>query len=357
MRRPPIDTSGSQSARHNIFVLEGVAVGRCRNGYVLSDVDLNLPEKWCVGLYVKDGAAEKQALVDVLRCKLHPRAGKLTYPKKPKSGVNPNELIIITTPIMLATLCGAVALAWGMARASLEWYLCFAIGTIVVPTVFIIMFLWYEQQCEKRPPAIVHMIARGCDQWRPSPSKTVVQLITESLPSRIPKQDRPSRAQSLVKAADMGDKADIKFRDLSECEQQIVYILRCFVLRAKVLVCDEALRDLDIASQSRMLRMLRRMKQECSTSLLYLSSDMQQLSLISDSLGMLSNGKMCELGPAQEVLCTPRHPEMKEVIASSDLKTMMNSGIVEGSKNLHDFHNDLMKDSALGAMWLPKQID
>jgi len=49
--------------------------------------------------------------------------------------------------------------------------------------------------------------------------------------------------------------------------------------------------------------------------------------------------------------------EMKEVIASSDMKTMMNSGIVEGSKNLHDFHNDLMKDSALGAMWLPKQID
>merc|ERR1712232_1547156 len=108
------------------------------------------------------------------------------------------------------------------------------------------------------------------------------------------------------------------------------------------------------AAQSRVLRMLRRMKQDCNQGILFISSDMQQLSLVSDSLGMLGEGKLCELGPAEEVLFTPRHPFTKDVISSSDIKNMMDSGIVQGSGSLREFYNDLLKDSALGNMWLPK---
>lgn len=214
--------------------------------------------------------------------------------------------------------------------------------------------LWKEQMDEKKPPVCLHMTAGGFKILNSSSKLTVLQLIEKSLPSRIKKQERLPRAKALLRAAGLEEKGECTFGSLTDTEKQFVYILQCFVARIRVLICDDALRDMDVAAQSRVLRMMRRMKQDLNQSLLYISSDMQQLSLVSDGLGMLDDGKLLEMGPAEEVLFNPRHPKMQELISSSNVKDMMDSGLVQGSGSLQEFYNDLLKDSAMGAMWLPK---
>jgi len=337
--------------RHCWVQAEGIEVGR---GPVLGGVSLNCIEKWCVGIYAQDkDDAAKAALVDVISRKIAPSKGTFTYPKKVKRGVNPDEVWHVNLPGMLATVVGGIALIGGAIQYKVDYLMGALIFLIVVMIVPLVVYLWYEQQVEKRPPIIITMTRNGCKEWKPA-GKTVVEALEGALPKKLEKKEKSKRAVALLRAGGLEEEQDsTSFADLSEDQKQIVYILRCLVVKSKVTIVDDALRDLEPASQSRMLRMIKRMKQDCNASILFLSSDMQILTLICDSLGMILDGQLIELGPTDEVLVRPRHPDMAEAIAKSNIKDGQ-SAIVKGCGSTAEFFNDLLQDSALGAMWLPK---
>merc|ERR1712039_527461 len=95
--------------------------------------------------------------------------------------------------------------------------------------------------------------------------------------------------------------------------------------------------------------MLVRMKQECKTSILYMSQDFAQLKLISDSLGMIADGDLCELGPAEEVLECPRSAAMREALDSASRRASRARHLGE----LRDAYAAMLHDRDMNAPWLP----
>merc|ERR1712014_353202 len=110
----------------------------------------------------------------------------------------------------------------------------------------------------------------------------------------------------------------LRFGNLSGGQKHLIYVLRCFARcfdrRPCVLLCDELLGGLDAVRQPRVLHMLKRLKLELGTSLLYIGTDLHQMRVATDALAFLHEGKICELGSTMDVLDDPKHPASKDYV-------------------------------------------
>mmetsp|Transcript_121438 Transcript_121438/g.350616 ORF Transcript_121438/g.350616 Transcript_121438/m.350616 type:complete len:173 (-) Transcript_121438:55-573(-) len=141
----------------------------------------------------------------------------------------------------------------------------------------------------------------------------------------------------------------LRFGQLSGGQRHLIYVLRCMAGRPDVLLCDELLGGLDAVRQPRVLHMLLRLTREHGIAVLYISTELHQISLVSDSLGFMSGGRMVELGRASDVLSLPKHPVAKDYISAyRSLPGCQNIGgrLAEAFVAVRD-------DEALKADWVP----
>merc|ERR1712048_796649 len=113
-----------------------------------------------------------------------------------------------------------------------------------------------------------------------------------------------------------------------------------------VLVCDNPLDGIDAKVQARLLKMIKRMKQDLKTTVLFLCSDPHHLRYISDSVGLVLEDKVVELGPTEQVFKAPRSQEMQDYIA----KVLADSGCKQWKDVAPEFQEQtdaLLEDKAM----------
>jgi len=213
--------------------------------------------------------------------------------------------------------------------------------------------------------SMLHVTSETQDKEDISSSMTIEAVIGQKLPARLTTTERREKVIAMLLAANfqmynqatgepVGTPADyvrdkLRFGNLSGGQRHLIYILRNFAANPKVLVCDELLGGLDAWRQPRVLHMLRRLKEEAGTAILYIGTELHQLRLIADSIGFLHKGKVCEYGPAEEVLDFARHPATKDYIQSYK---GLPGGRVLGGK-LAESYAGLAGDADLAGPWLP----
>jgi peptide/nickel transport system ATP-binding protein len=134
--------------------------------------------------------------------------------------------------------------------------------------------------------------------------------------------DREAR---LARAMEALDEADLRpaelFLDrfphqLSGGQRQRAAIARAIVLRPSVLVADEPVSMLDVSVRAGILRLLRRLVERLSMSLVFITHDLSLIGQMCDDLAIMYQGRIVELGPALQVLAHPLHPYTRELIAA-----------------------------------------
>merc|ERR1712216_409351 len=105
------------------------------------------------------------------------------------------------------------------------------------------------------------------------------------------------------------------YGELSGGQKHLIYVLRCFARHPDVIVGDELLGGLDAWKQPRVLHMLEQLKKE-GASILYITCELHQMRLVADGLAYLSEGRLVELGSAEDVLEFPKHPATKEYVSA-----------------------------------------
>lgn len=192
-------------------------------------------------------------------------------------------------------------------------------------------------------------------------SRTVEELLGGAFARQLSSKERHERTLGIIRAAGLSEADDVaalRISQLSTEQRRVVQILHCLAARPEVLVLDGALEGLPICTQARILRMVKRMKQECKTSVLCMSSELEQAAYLADSLAVLSpGGALWEKGPAHEVLQTPRHPDVKEFVGSSAASLPgADKGAADaagGGESLRSRCEALLGDRALEGAWLP----
>ena len=89
---------------------------------------------------------------------------------------------------------------------------------------------------------------------------------------------------------------------------QRICIARALVLNPEFIVCDEPVSALDVSIRAQILNLLEEMKARYGLTLLFIAHDLAVVKAVSDRVAVMYLGRLCEVGPSEQLFATPAHP-------------------------------------------------
>ncbi len=145
-----------------------------------------------------------------------------------------------------------------------------------------------------------------------NPRMTVAQIIAEPLNThRIygSQKETEARVKELMKKVGIRPEFTNRYpHQFSGGQRQRIGIARALALNPSLIVCDEPVSALDVSIQAQILNLLHDLQKEMGLTYLFISHDLSVVRYISDRICVMFLGKLCEVGPTEEIFREPKHP-------------------------------------------------
>jgi len=137
--------------------------------------------------------------------------------------------------------------------------------------------------------------------------------------STMSKAERGQRVLELLDGVGLPNPNDLRrsypFR-LSGGQRQRVMIAMALALKPDILIADEPTTALDVTTQKQILQLIKQIQHERHMAVMFITHDIGVVAEIADRVAVMQQGKLVEIGPAEQVLNDPQHPYTKSLIAS-----------------------------------------
>ncbi|MFT5920452.1 MAG: peptide/nickel transport system ATP-binding protein, partial [Granulosicoccus sp.] len=104
--------------------------------------------------------------------------------------------------------------------------------------------------------------------------------------------------------------------EFSGGQRQRVCIARALALNPKFIICDESVSALDVSVQAQVLNLLNELKRDFDFTYIFISHDLSVVKFMSDRMVVMNQGKVEEMGDADEVYNNPQTAYTQKLIAA-----------------------------------------
>jgi peptide/nickel transport system ATP-binding protein len=123
------------------------------------------------------------------------------------------------------------------------------------------------------------------------------------------------RALELLQSVSLQESVGDAFpADISGGECQRAAIARALACRPEILICDEVTSSLDVSVQASIVRLLDVLRRERGVSLIFITHNLALVGSIADTVAVLRNGRLIEIGQTSQVLGKPSNPYTVELL-------------------------------------------
>lgn len=346
-----------------------------RNVPILIDVNLELRAGSVMGVF-GENAAGKSTLARILCDKLSPVQGQVVhhgvFPPTSLFGDGLKAGLYGMTGVLVAVLAVVSAVTWKNIHA--QWsgnfkrqvLILSAVMSVAVFLIIVAISAFYIRRRSKRivRHETVFITSESSHKEAIPQGQKIEHVIGETIPGTLSAAERREQVIRLLSAAGfqmynqttgepVGNPQEyidqgLQFGQLSGGQMHLIYVLRQLARRPKVLICDEMLGGLDAYRQPRVLRMLKRIRNETDAATLFITTELHQLRIIADSIAFMSRGTVTEQGSAEDVLDFPKHPDTKSYV--SNFRGLPGGSVIGGK--LAQNYGAIEKDQAIAGPWL-----
>ena len=131
----------------------------------------------------------------------------------------------------------------------------------------------------------------------------------------ITKNDLDSYVFDLLESVELTqNSADRYPHEFSGGQRQRISIARSLATQPRLLVCDEPTSALDVSIQAQILNLLKDLQEQLNLTILFISHDLPVVRQMCDRIGVLRDGKLCEVSDAEDLFLKPKHDYTKELL-------------------------------------------
>jgi peptide/nickel transport system ATP-binding protein len=126
---------------------------------------------------------------------------------------------------------------------------------------------------------------------------------------------RRARVIELLKRVGLEEKHYNRYpHEFSGGQRQRICIARALALNPKFIICDESVSALDVSVQAQVLNLLNELKEEFKFTYIFISHDLSVVKFMSDRMIVMQQGKIVEMGEADQVYNNPQSAYTRNLI-------------------------------------------
>ncbi|MBM4440559.1 MAG: ABC transporter ATP-binding protein [Candidatus Rokubacteria bacterium] len=185
--------------------------------------------------------------------------------------------------------------------------------------------IWVGERRLSSPAAVVPperrrmaMIFQSYALW---PHMTVAQNVAYGLRFKrgMARGDREAKVREMLRVVQLDGYGGRYPGELSGGQQQRVAVARALVVEPEILLLDEPLSNLDANLREEMRFEIRRLHEEFGITTLYVTHDQAEAMVISDRIAVLDQGRVAQVGTADELFLQPRTRFVAEFIGKTNV--------------------------------------
>ena len=152
------------------------------------------------------------------------------------------------------------------------------------------------------------------------PHMTVYKNIAFGLELRkMPKDEIDKRVREAAKILEIEHLLDRKPKALSGGQRQRVALGRAMVRNPAVFLLDEPLSNLDAKLRNEMRAEIIKLRHRINTTFIYVTHDQEEALILADSIAVMSEGELLQLGSAEEVFRHPANDYIASFLGLNDI--------------------------------------
>ena len=140
------------------------------------------------------------------------------------------------------------------------------------------------------------------------------------------RQKELTKAQQQQQIRDIFNAVGLEFgmlgrypHEFSGGQRQRIAIARALLANPRVLVLDEVTSSLDVLIQKQILDLLREIKARFGLSYIFISHNLRVVRRFADTIMVMKEGKVVEMGTSSDVINAPRQAYTRELLAAAFL--------------------------------------